>query len=137
MSGATQSAVPAQDETRLRVIALVVYALYLLALTNGVTAIVGVVLATVKRGEARGTVYQSHFSNAIAIFWIALVTGTLIVAGLLSGFFGGFGSAMHPHPAAMVALLPIAAAALLAIFVWCLYRTIKGLIRAADGKAYR
>jgi uncharacterized membrane protein len=66
MSDAPQT--PAADESSLRIFALIGYGLLLLACSNGFTAIAGVVIAYIKRAEARGTVYESHFSNMITAF---------------------------------------------------------------------
>jgi len=100
----------------LRLFTIVVYALYIAAFCNGLTAIIGVIIAYVKRGDARGTIYESHFTNAIEVFWISLVIG-LIAIPLWFLFF--LGALIH-----------------LGLIVWYLYRSIKGLVRALDGRAY-
>ena len=79
------------------------------------TTIVGVVLAYVQRGEARGTVWESHFTNIIEVFWISLLVGVIAIPLCFVGV--GF---------VVLALL----------LVWFLFRTIKGLVRAIDGRAY-
>src|SRR5277367_5354654 len=59
---------------RLRIFAIVVYVLYLLSAPSIFsTMLIGVVVAYVKRGEARGTPFESHFANAIELFWVTLV----------------------------------------------------------------
>lgn len=98
-----------------RTTAIIVYLLYLAALVNGFTAIIGVILAYVKRDDARGTIYEGHFSNAIEVFWVFLV-GMLVAVPLCFVLIG--------FP--LVALL----------YVWVLFRTIKGLVRAIDGRPY-
>ena len=105
----------AAREDSARTIAIIVYLLYLAALVNGLTAIIGVILAYVKRDEVRGTAYESHFSNAIEVFWIFLV-GMLIAVPLCFVLVG----------------FPLVAA----LYVWVLFRTIKGLVRASDGHPY-
>lgn len=105
----------AAREDSARTMAIIVYLLYLAALINGVTAVIGVVLAYVKRDEARGTAYESHFSNAIEIFWIFLV-GMLIAVPLCFVVIG----------------IPL----VIALYVWVIFRTVKGVVRATDGHPY-
>lgn len=103
----------AQDSTR--TIAILVYALYLGAFFNGLTAIAGLVLAYVRRPEAKGTIYGSHFTNAIETFWISF---GLCVLGVLTIWFG-------------LGILAFIGAA-----IFYLYRSIKGLVRVIDNKPY-
>jgi uncharacterized membrane protein len=102
-------------EESARTITIVVYLLYLAALVNGLTAIIGVILAYIKRDDARGTAYESHFKNAIEIFWVFIV-GMIIAVPLCFIFIG----------------IPL----VLVLYIWVLFRTIKGLVRASDGQAY-
>jgi uncharacterized membrane protein len=108
------STTPSDTDTRTLVI--VVYALYLAALfSGGMTGIAGVILAYIKRDEARGTIWESHFENAIHAFWIWFV---LFVIGI-------------PTSLVFVGIFVIIGA-----FIYFLYRTIKGLIAAVDSKPY-
>ncbi len=107
---------PVRSEETLRGTAILCYILYLLGWpTVHLTTIVALVLAYVQRGDARGTAWESHFSNLIETFWVALVI--LIVAIPLCFVFIG---------------IPL----LIGLAVWVLYRTIKGLLRALESKAY-
>ena len=107
-------ATPSASEARMLVI--IVYGLYLGALfCGGLSGVAGVVLAYVKRDETRGTIWASHFDNAIHAFWIWLA---LFVAGVLTSWF-------------VIGIFVIIAA-----FVYFIYRTIKGLILAIDAKPY-
>lgn len=74
-----------EAESRLRNIALAVHGLYAASFLFGVTAVIGVVLAYMKRAEAAGTIYHSHLTYAIRTFWIGLA---LSVAGFLLSFVG-------------------------------------------------
>ena len=47
----------------LRSLAIVCYVLFLLAAVNGLTAFIGVIIAYVKRNDATGTIWRSHFDN--------------------------------------------------------------------------
>jgi uncharacterized membrane protein len=105
---------PSAEETA-RTTAIVIYLLYLAALINGLTAIIGVVLAYVKRDDVRGTIYEGHFSNAIEIFWVFLI-GMCVAVPLCFVLVG----------------IPL----VILLYVWVLFRTIKGLVRAIDAKPY-
>jgi uncharacterized membrane protein len=107
---------PVLPATDTRTLAIVVYGLYLGALfTGGTTGIVGVVLAYIKRNEARDTPWHSHFENAIHAFWI---WAGLMVLGIVTAW-------------ALIGFVIMAAA-----FVYFLYRTIKGLLAAVDSRPY-
>jgi uncharacterized membrane protein len=80
------------------------------------TTIAGLVLAYTQRADSRGTIWESHFSNIIETFWITLVIGVL----LTPLYFVGIGFLI-----------------LGGVIVWFLYRMVKGLIRAIDGRPYR
>ncbi len=112
------SAVPSQIAAeRLRTYSIVVYALYLLSVPSAcLTFIVGAVIAYWKRDEARNTAFESHFANAIEMFWVGLVVGLVAIA-LWPLFF--LGALVHA-----------------VLLVWILYRTIKGLLLAIEGRPY-
>ena len=137
----TQTAAPDSDRSRL--IAIVVWGLYLAAVINGITALAGVVLAYVSRGEARGTVYESHFSHAIETFWISLLGLVILIVIAIVVFASGF-SNLHDistsshvdFNASHLLLLPVLGLGGLALFVWYLYRSVTGLVRAIDAKPY-
>ena len=97
----------------LKNVTMVVYALQALSFLWGVTAIVGIVVNYVKRDDARGTLYESHFDWQIRTFWWGLLWGVVGVATiwLLVGFV-----------------------VLGAAWVWAVYRVIKGWIKLNEGK---
>jgi uncharacterized membrane protein len=102
---------------RLRTFTIVVYVLYLLAAPSVFsTMLLGALIAYWKQSEATDTPFASHFANAIDVFWVSLVVG--IVALPLWPLFG-LGFFIHA-----------------ALFVWVLYRTIKGLLRAMEWQPY-
>jgi len=82
-----QSRAPESD---FRLMAALVYGLMLFGIFNGFTAIVGVIVAYVKRGDARSTIYESHFQNAITVFWVGVFCAILFVLGAGAGIFGLF-----------------------------------------------
>ncbi len=135
-------AAPASNDESLKVTALIGYGLFLLALVNGVTAIVGVVLAYVMRGNARGTVWENHFTNLIHVFWISAVMAVIVVTIVVEGFGGMFyalASNHDPAPALtglLFLLVPLLFLIGVVFGVWFLYRMIRGTIRALESKAY-
>jgi uncharacterized membrane protein len=125
-----------QASRDLRLMALICYGLFLAAILNGLTAIVGVVLAYIKRADAIGTPYESHFDNLISVFWVSLAVGLLFFGALLWGILGIVFSVMAHYPMMMLVWLPFAWFGGVVFCVWYLYRTVKGLLRASDGKPY-
>ena len=104
----------AEELAGLKNITMVVYALQALSFLWGVTAIIGIVVNYVKRDDAVGTIYESHFDWQIRTFWWGLLWGvvgcaTILLAGL--GFL-----------------------VLFAAWVWAIYRVIKGWLKLNEGK---
>ncbi|MEI9990855.1 MAG: hypothetical protein WDM86_12520 [Rhizomicrobium sp.] len=115
---APQPAVPAAapPSTDTRTLAIIVYGLYIGAVvTGGLAGLVGVILAYIKRDESRGTIWESHFNNAIQAFWIWLI---MFVVGVATAWI-------------VVGIFVIGAA-----FIYFLYRTIKGLVAAIESRPY-
>jgi uncharacterized membrane protein len=119
-----------------RIFAIVCYGLFIVAFMNGLTAIVGVVLAYIKRDEVRGTIWESHFTNLIRVFWIGLVLSFLLVAALVCGVFGVVHTAQFDHFDGAAVLLPLGGIVGILLMIWYLYHCIRGLMRALDSKAY-
>jgi len=117
MSQMSASAVPAgaRSAESHRAVAMIVYVLYFAALVCGITMLIGVIMAYARRGDARGTVWESHFANQISVFWTTIIVGLI---GAVTAFIG------------------IGFLILFGLFVWYLYRTIRGTLRAADGLPY-
>ena len=127
----------------LRTTVLIAYGLFLFALVNGFTAVAGVILLYVKRDDARGTLWESHFRNLIRLFWTVVV----VVAAATAVALAALGSLIYtlvvtngnPPPAVvggLIAAAPFVAFGTFALMARYLYRTIRGLVRAADGEAY-
>ena len=111
----SRAAVSTADEN-LKLFSIVVYALLLLAFCNGLTALIGVIVAYVKRPDARGTVYESHFTNAIETFWVGLVVSLTAIPLI---FLFGLGLIVY-----------------CGLIVWYLFRIIKGMVHALEDRAY-
>ncbi|SDV51272.1 DUF4870 family protein [Chitinasiproducens palmae] len=99
-------------EDRLRVIMHVIYALYAASwLTGGVSTLVGVIIAYVKRRDAAGTVYASHATWLIRTFWGSLWVGLVGFALMMAG---------------------VGLVVLLLLGVWMIYRIVKGWLYLVD-----
>ena len=144
-SGGKMSPVPAQgpgeaQQSGLRTAAMICYVLYLVAFINGLTAIIGVIIAYIKKSDAAGTVWESHFRSLILVFWVMLA---VFVLGFVSFPISLYSlAALYEGDFAWPALSAFALPMLAWIFVfpvfvvWFLYRMIRGLIRAADDRPY-
>ena len=127
----------------LSTILLVVYGLFLLAMFNGATAIAGVILAYIKRDEARGTMWEGHFHNIIQVFWIALAVAVVAILVLIEAA-GGFAISMfatngNPPPFVigwLIALIPVFWLGAVIFFLWYLYRTLRGFVLTLESKPY-
>ena len=128
---------PAAADASLRSMAILCYGLLLAAAIVGVTAIIALIIAYIKKDDAAGTVWQSHYRNAIVVFWVmfaALAIGVLTWPLSLGLFFAG------NLAWTSVSFLSLPFLFWFAIFpilcVWFLYRTIRGLVHATDNRAY-
>jgi uncharacterized membrane protein len=82
-------------------------------------AIVGVIIAYVKRGDARGTWLESHMTQLIRLFWwstIWAMIGWLLFVTILG--------------------IPFALAIWAIVAVWVLYRVIRGVLKLKDQRPY-
>jgi uncharacterized membrane protein len=127
----------AADASSLRTIVMLCYVLFLIACVNGVTAIAGVIIAYVKRHDALGTVWQSHFSNLILVFWV-MVGATLLVFLSWPFAFGWWFAHGFVWVWAPTLVFPLFFGFILfpVLAIWYLYRVIRGLIRAGEERAY-
>ena len=139
----TPAPVPGPGETQhsgLRTTAMICYVLYLVAFINGLTAIIGVIIAYIKRSDAAGTVWESHFNNLIFVFWVMLAAFVVGLATLPISLFSlaALFEQDFAWPAISALAFPLLAWMLIfpVLFIWFLYRMIRGLIRAGDDRAY-
>ena len=114
---------------------LVAYALYAIAAIGGVISsglvhfaplvaiagIVGVILAYVKRDDARGSWVESHCTWLIRTFWWSLLWSLIVVAvgAVLMLVLIGF------------VLLPLGLAA---VSIWVIYRVVRGYLAFKDSQ---
>lgn len=110
---------PQAREDSLRKLTHILYALYAIFwLTGGITALIAIVINYVKRDDARGTLYESHFAWQIRSFWWSVVWTA--VGGVLF---------------ATVVGIPFAFGAWAVLSVWILYRIVKGWLYLNDSKS--
>jgi uncharacterized membrane protein len=89
-----------------------VYILYFLAFVIGISAIAGVIVAYLKRGEA-SAVSSTHYTFQIRTFWI----------GLLFSLVG-----------VLTSVILVGWLVLLFLIVWLLVRNIKGFMAISDNR---
>ena len=100
----------------------VLYVLHALApFTAWLLAAIAIVLAMAKRDDVRGTFLDSHFSWLSRTFWWGLLW--IVICAALTGL-------MY----LTLILIPIAWLPYTALFIWYLYRVIKGWLRLNDGR---
>ena len=95
----------------------IVYACYAVGYFVMFTWLIGVIVAYVKRDDARGTWMESHFGWLIRTFWWSIVwtiVGTILFLTLV--------------------LIPVAYIVWGLAWVWGLYRVIKGWMRLNEGR---
>jgi len=111
-NGPSDTLITADRQTEPRTWAIVVWSLYIASyLSFAVTMLVGVIIAYIKRDELAGTPFASHMTSAIRTFWISLVVS--VIGLLLSVIYIGF-------------------LVLIVLWIWLLFRVIRGLVRAID-----
>ena len=119
---------PPTAEAEDRVMAAVIYGLYLIGFTNGLTVLIGLVLAYVAMGSA-GPRMQSHYIFQIRTFWTcalwAFIGGIVIaIGGVLLIILIGF-----PILYLGTAIIGLAG-------VWFFIRTVAGAVYLAQDQAY-
>ena len=113
MPPAPGSAPPADREKALRQVLTVGYGLQAVALVVGLTYFAAVILAYLKRREARGTWLESHFTWQIRTFWWSLAWTVLGLATLM---------------------LIVGVLVLIASAIWYVYRVVRGWSELNEGR---
>jgi uncharacterized membrane protein len=85
------------------------------AISGGVTAIAALVLAFIKKDEAKGTIWESHLSNIMMTVAIGFAAGLLSLPLMFLGI--GFLTMM-------------------ATAIWVIYRGVLGIVRALEEKPF-
>lgn len=129
MSDAAES--PARVDERVdedKILPIVVYALYLAGFTNGLTFVIGLIVAYLNR-ETAGPINASHYTFAIRTFWLSiwwfLIGMVLFLIGL-------------PLSVLLIGIpIMIAGGTIMgAISVFFVVRCIVGLVYLLQGQAY-
>lgn len=104
---------PDQDEklaSNKRVTTLI-YALYGASVIFGFTIIIGIIMNYIKRPDVQGTFLESHFTWQIRTFWYTLLWSIV---------------------AAATAVIGVGLIIFMVLFIWFMYRIIKGWLRLND-----
>ena len=111
-----------------KVLPAVVYGLYLLGFTNGLTFVVGLIVAYVGR-DAAGPVNESHFTFAIRSFWLSI-----------AGFLLGLALFLVGIPLSLlligIPMMIVGGLVMGAISVWFIARCVLGIYYLSRGKPY-
>jgi uncharacterized membrane protein len=97
----------------LRRLTMVIYILYALSWLVGISAIVAIVINYVKREDAVGTLYESHFTWQIRTFWWGLVWAIL---------------------GALLAIVMVGFVIMFVAWIWMIYRVVKGWLKLNEGQ---
>jgi uncharacterized membrane protein len=111
-----------------RVLPAVVYGLYLLGLVNGLTILVGLVVAYINLDKA-GPRMRTHYDFQIRTFWIGLAI--FLSLGLLIGISAILSLVLIGIPFLMLFLFLWGA-----VGVWFAVRCIVGLVYISQDQAY-
>ena len=122
MSPEPAATAPARDLNDEKRLAHVLYFLHAAApFTAWLLAIIAIVLAMAKRDDVRGTFLDSHFSWLSRTFWWGLLW--IAICGVLTALMF-----------LTIILIPLAWLPYTVLFIWYLYRVVKGGLRLSDGR---
>ncbi|USQ96782.1 DUF4870 family protein [Caulobacter sp. RL271] len=111
-----------------KVLPAVVYGLYLLGFTNGLTFIIGLIVAYVNRDTA-GPINESHYTFAIRTFWLSIAW--FLIGALLLAFGIPLSLLLIGIP------MMIAGGAIIgAVSLWFVVRCVMGITYLVRGEAY-
>ena len=94
---------------------VIAYIFMLLGVFTGVFWLIGAIWAMVKADEARGTFFEDHYSNIISTFWWGIFWS--VIGVILAFFFIGY-------------------IVLFAVWIWSIFRMVKGIARATSNQSY-
>jgi uncharacterized membrane protein len=92
------------------------YVFMLLGIFTGVFWLIGAIWAMVKANEARGTLFEDHYTNIISTFWWGIFLS--VIGVILAFFFIGY-------------------ILLFGVWVWSIFRMVKGIARATSNQSYQ
>jgi uncharacterized membrane protein len=95
--------------------ALIAYILMCLGAFTGLFWLAGAIWAMLKKADAKGTIFADHYSNITKTFWWGLGFSLL-----------GF----------VLIFVAVGYLVLLAVWVWSVFRIVKGLVQITSNKSY-
>ncbi|QUX90682.1 hypothetical protein CYL31_04370 [Marinomonas sp. A3A] len=105
---------PREENAKSNVV--IAYIFMLLGVFTGVFWLIGAIWAMVKADEARGTFFEDHYANIISTFWWGIFWS--VIGVILAFFFIGY-------------------IVLFGVWVWSIFRMVKGIARATSNQSYR
>jgi uncharacterized membrane protein len=124
----TQTDAAVTTTTEDRTLPTIVYALYLLGLVNGLTILIGLIIAYANRDNS-GPRMATHYTFLIYTFWIGLIAS--VAAGVLVLVGGVLSIVLIGIPFLMLGI-----AIWCAIGIWFVIRCVVGLTYMSRGEAY-
>ena len=123
--------------------ALAGYGLYLIApFTTGLTTLVGVILAHLRKDQARGSFLESHYRNLILVFWVWFAVALAAAVLFITGLAGMLVPLIQSWPDRLfhlydnMLLLGLVALGVMIACLWYHWRLIRGLIQLLDNRPY-
>ncbi len=123
--------------------ALAGYGLYLIApFTTGLTTLVGVILAHIRKDGARGTFLESHYRNLILVFWVWFTVAAIAAVLVFTGIASMLLPLIQSWPDNLFAfshtmlLLGLTFLGVVITCLWYYFRLIRGLIQLLDNRPY-
>ena len=111
-----------------KVLPAVIYALYLVAVCNGLTAVLGLILAYVSKDQA-GPKMRTHYDFLIRTFWMGLAW--CLIGALLTGVGAVLAIVLIGIPPLFMGLTILSL-----VGVWFIVRSVMGLIYLARDEAH-
>lgn len=111
-----------------KVLPAVVYGLYLLGFTNGLTFVIGLIVAYVNRDTA-GPINESHYTFAIRTFWLSIAW--FLIGAVLLGFGIPLSLLLIGIP-----MMIFGGAIIGAVSLWFVIRCVMGITYLVRGEPY-
>ena len=121
------------DQDPNRTLTLVLYVLYIIAIfSGGLLAVIALIINYVKRGDVRGSIFESHFTWQIRTFWWYLAWNIIAFMPFFLLFFTGDNANAFAGVALSGTIFCVLV--IFAAWVWIVYQAIRGLIALNDNK---
>jgi uncharacterized membrane protein len=118
------------------------YGLYVFGLFLAWPALLGVIVAYVKRGDVEGSMLESHYRWLINTFWVWTILWVLILSAMLAVVIPNALTIAQVAragdylaiPWEMIAAAVVGGLALAIVWFWVVTRLFRGTLRLADGR---